>query len=452
MSVWLKVFAIVLLLITTNTFAESHRQALQSYIQLIYGSSLTLSDVELEQLSWVMDNPEASPEQAAAVASNSIHREVPRALARLYNLKLLYQGGNQAYREFIAPQLSSDSQPLSYQDFSSLSNLFKNLTATELETLSAAAIISAVALSPKAKTAAAAVFHKPLPQDSIQFLSLTASKAGDIYPLARSVIDTHPSAARLFTIVFFPGSHFRHMMYNEGSLNMYLPLKKAVAEKRISKREMQLWYSYWVDNIAGFRGHISPRGSIYLTENTYRAMTALWQQLEHMTTNVSWNPMAGYLKIRSQWLGINNYQGVSENEKLSLAALGATLRLFTPEQGRTLLQAFRSLTPRQQADWVYYQNNQRQLSDRPSPTYAPALFSNALMESNLKTVVEKLVPFYLQTTKLESQLRDNGKLGSDTPLSFFSVSRPAFVIQLLNSKTLPAFDIDPDSGQIKLLP
>ncbi|MRI32273.1 hypothetical protein EOPP23_04600 [Endozoicomonas sp. OPT23] len=456
MNTWLKVFALALLIITVQIQANDHEkknhQIIQDYIQLTYGDSLPLSSIEIDQLSWVMDNPHSTPEQTATATSSDIHRDIPRALARIYNLKLLQKGNDEAYRLFIAPQNSLDCQPLSRAAFQNLSRLFQALSLSEIEVLRAAAIISAVPLSPKAKEKASETFSQPLPQDSTQFLSLTATRAASVYPLAKHIIEKHPSAARLFTIVFFPDSHLRHMMYNEGSLNMYQPLRQALAEKKLNQDDLKLWYAYWVDNIAGFRGHISPVGSVYLSENTYRAMDAVWQQLMKMADQPKFNPMVGYLKIRSQWLGLDRMIGVSSGEKLALAALAATLRLFTPAEGQELVTAFRSLHPKQQSAWEHYQWRQRQLTGTPSPTYVPALFGNALSLTDLQTTIRKLLPFYLKVVQRAEFLRKEGALASSTPVSFFKISQSGTISRLLSASGNPAFLIEPETGLVKLKP
>ena len=60
------------------------------------------------------------------------------------------------------------------------------------EVLQAGAIISAVTLSPVARSRASFVMSEKLPQDSMQFLSETMPKAGKIYSLARHIINKYP--------------------------------------------------------------------------------------------------------------------------------------------------------------------------------------------------------------------------------------------------------------------
>ncbi|WP_252179033.1 hypothetical protein [Endozoicomonas sp. 4G] len=418
---------------------------IREYIRITYGNDLNITSSQIEQLSWVMDNPNVTPEMSADRLPSNIHCEVPRALSRLYSLQLLKSGKEKDYDAFILPQKDLDMPVLSLQHFNQLSKLIRGLDEESYETLAAAALISAVTLSPTARERASVVLGTKLPEDSTRFLSATAEKATQIYPLAEEIARKYHSNGHKFTTVFLSGSHLRHMMYNEGSLNMYNTLKEGFRTGKLKSRDLDLWYAYWVDNIAGFRGHVSAKGSLYLTEDTYRAMNQIKMELDKLQKDPGFNPIPPYLTTRAQWLELSKDKGLSTQEIEALGALAAMMRLFTPEQGRQLLSAFKKLPKEQKQGWVDHVQSQLQTTDYATPTYAPALLGNALILSNLAETVEKVLPFYLNALDSAAQARKAGKLPESTPLSFRVLANDKQVKVILKSATL-RIQIDPETG------
>ena len=72
--------------------ASEPAKVIRDYIKVTYGNRLNISEEQTEQLSWVIDNPEYTPEMDTRADRNTIHREIPRALSRLYSLQLLRAG------------------------------------------------------------------------------------------------------------------------------------------------------------------------------------------------------------------------------------------------------------------------------------------------------------------------------------------------------------------------
>ncbi|KEQ18780.1 DUF6829 domain-containing protein [Endozoicomonas numazuensis] len=438
-------FLLLLILPGLNTQASEAVNLIREYARITYGKDLKITSSQIEQLSWAMDNPNFTPEMSADRLPSGIHREILRALSRLYSLQLLRSGSEEAYDAFILPQKDLDIAVLSQQHFNQLSELIRGLDDESYDTLSAAALISAVTMSPTARERASIVLGEKLPEDSTQFLSVTAEKATSIYPLAKEVASKYHSDGRKFTIVFLPDSHLRHMMYNEGSLNMYTRLKEGFRSGQLKLQDLNLWYAYWVDNIAGFRGHVSAKGSLYLTENTFRAMNQIKTELDRLLKDPDFNPVPSYLIERARWLKLSDYKSLSTPEIQALGALAAMMRLFTPEKGSQLLQAFRKLPGEQQKRWINHVQSQLQTTVYATPTYAPALFANTLLISNLTETVEKVLPFYLNALDTAAKARKAGELSENTPLSFRVLANDKQVRALLKSAK-PMIQVDSKTG------
>ena len=444
----------MLMLAAESSLANANITTLTNYIKDTYGQELIISDAQINQLSWVMDNPLATPEMDFYKVKG-IHREVPRALSRLYNLQRLRSGSKEDFEKFIAPQKNVKAlkdekaekvEILSADSFRQLSADIRALKDYRYEGLAAAAIISAVTLSPEAIKKARLIPSLKLPTDSVKFLAATAPEAGKIYPLARALNNRFKTGNHLFEVAFMPDSHLRHMMYNEGSLSMYEHIDQGLSSGSVSGDDLRFWYYHWVINITGFRGHLAPKGSLYLTQDTYNAMTAVKSVLDQLDTRKKdFNPMRAYLAKRSDWLQLDKLTQ-NTNEQLALASIAASLRLFSPEQGKQLYQAFRQLTPTDQNRWLAYSQYQFTNTRTPAPTYAPALFANAVSETGLAGTVIKVLPLFLDVIDKEQQMRKNGKLNLQVPVSFRKLSQHQQVHRLLHQSQKGSVAIDPVTG------
>ncbi|WP_066013004.1 hypothetical protein [Endozoicomonas atrinae] len=441
---------VLLLLVSLSIVAENRLDPIRQYIHKHFSDQLEITQEQIEQLSWVLDNPVFTPELATQLSSAPIHQEVPRALSRLYCLQLLRNGSHEAYEAFVAPQTDPDTPRLTEPSFRQLSREIAGLDSVSYEVIQTTAILDAVTLSPEARRRASKVLGKPFPEDTVDFLSVTAPYAEKIYPLARSIITKHPSAARLFEIVYLPHSHLRHMMYNEGSLSMYTVLNTGIQNKSISKNDLNLWYDHWVVNIAGFRGHSEPAGSVYLTQNTWRSMNQLKLLLDRLFREPKMNPMQVYLQKRGQWLHLNTLTR-NPNEFLTLASLGASARLFTPAEGRELYASFKSLPENEQKQWIQHSRLQLTALDTPSPTYGPAVYANAIAVAGLPETVRKVLPVMLRVYEEAERMRIEGRLAAEVPLSFRELAREPMLNHILFSQRQFTTSINPDDGVAKLV-
>ena len=357
-------------------------------------------------------------------------------MARLYCLQLLREGSEESYQRFIAPQIKDKSQPiLSRDSFITLSALIRQFNSAAYETLKATSIISAVTLSPAAKQRAETILKTKPPSDSVQFLVKTAPYADTIYPLAKAVIKKYPDTRQLFKTAFMPDSHLRHMMYNEGSLSMYSHILEGIANQTINRNKLDFWYAHWLVNIAGFHGHIDPKGSLYLNQNTFRAMNELKGIFARVLQGESLNPMVTYLKKRADWLGLPELTP-NPQMQIALGGLGASLHLFTHEEGRALFTGVRQLKIDVRQQWLAYAEGQLTAQPYPAETFAPAVFANTKEKVGLTESLAIVTPLYISVLNAENKMRTSQppQLNNTTPVSFWKLARPETIEMLIQSR------------------
>ncbi|WP_281646966.1 hypothetical protein [Parendozoicomonas sp. Alg238-R29] len=422
---------------------------LYRFIQEVFGPALEISDDQVQQLSWVLENPISTPAMDIVYRTNqktgTIHREVPRALSRLYNLQLLRSGTEKDYRAFVAPQLSGEQLFLSYESFQKISAEFKKLDEESLETLKAAAIIHAVALSPRARERADVIL-KNIPSDSSQFLTQTAEHAASIYPLARQVISKYPGAEEKFKAIFLPDSNLHHMLYGEGSQAMFKNFRRLACISDCEEKR-KLWILHWIVHISGSQGHIVPKGSIYLDQHTYTALGELFNVMATYSNNPDAPvELKEYIAARTRSLGIET----TDDNSNAIGLLAALSRVYTPDQGKNLIQGFKQLSQEDQARWIKYSDKQFSIQPVAAPTYIPALLANGFKMAGIARTVSTMLPLILNTLEEVDDLRELEMMTSDTPLSFRELASADSVKRILISGKTPNVDIDTHSGAATL--
>ena len=344
---------LIMLMFFQPAMANDPVRMIRDYIKVTYGERLVISDEQIEQLSWVIDNPVHTPEMDAKARQKTIHREIPRALSRLYSLQLLRSGTQDDYQQFVAPQKDGGTPKLNKDSF--------------------------------------------------------------------------------------------NQMYNEGSLAMYSTLKKGFTDGSLKQSDLDLWYAHWLANIAGFRGHLAPVGSQYLTQRTFMVMNQIKTSLDKMYRDLKVNPMQVYLQKRSNSLHLSSWTKKPE-ERQALASLAAMLRLFTPQDGKVLFTSFRKLPAKDQQRWIAHVERQLKILPEPAPTYAPAVFANGIEIAGVAESIQKLLPLAINTYAVGEKMRTAGELGSDVPLSFRELASETLVKRVLSSEKPMVVDINPENG------
>lgn len=278
-------------------------QTLQDYIEQHFGTTLELSSQEFSQILWLEKTDSQSPDNVPAAGYFPLEKEVIRLLNRLHNLALLREGGDAGYQYFTKPQRENnyDRPVLDRQTFDVLSRWFnpRALSEERYATLRAVTIISAVARMRLAHDRAQQVWDSeglgPIPQDGMEFLWATANHDTTIYPLLNTLLTEQRS---LLLAAFLPDSHFRHMLYAEGSRTMFYRLIDSLQHKQahpaLSRDTFNFWFMVWLVDISGFWVNPTiPEGSYYLNQAEAQNAIMQWNLLTNALFNqLKWQPQA----------------------------------------------------------------------------------------------------------------------------------------------------------------
>ncbi len=309
------------------------------------------------------------------------------------------EGTTRGYDTFTRAQ--PDDDKLTLDSFQFFSKLIKKVSTGEFYFLLRASCF--LAKSDKAE----ALFKKnvpyaTVPADSEKFLTVTISECPFIYP----VFNELPKyLSRLMQFVYLPDTHARHMLYTEGGDNMFVELRKKILDKTMTRDLFDLWLCRWILNIAGFRGHENPVGSVYLTRKTARHLRMLIAELNIFYNSPNHDVMAGYLRRRGEELGVTSKY---------LSHLGALMRLSTKKEGETLQQWFDSLpSARRRVLEEQYAASVKTMT--MTPTYEPAVLDNLLA---LGCSIAEVVDIY-------SAIRSKAfaQHNQEVPLSFREAAR-----------------------------
>ncbi len=441
--------AIVVAVSVSSTFANENA-LLHSYIQSQFPASLQLTPEQIEQLTWIIEHKNRSFDLDMC-ANNDVHIEVSRALTRLYCLQLLKNGGRTEYEHFVAAQLSNNiDEPLSFASFNLLALHVQQLSNEDFLLLQTAIILSAVSLStPAANFAQRTLNLDDVGNDSLNFLAATVRSEVNIYPLTEHIVHDQTADKKLLYILFPPQTNLRHMLYAEGGVAMFRYLRTMIKHQYISQNELDLWFGYWIVNIAGFRGHIDQRGSIYLNESVFKAMYKLKENIYTILQQPNYDPLIPYLEYRAELLGL---QHLPLQQRLTMAHMGAMLRLYTQAEGKQLLAGFNNL-PQQlrlniQRQYMHYLNDPTQVA----PTHLPALFGNALQLCNgdIEQVLLKITPIYYQAIQKYTEQQKSHRLKANIVLAFNKLSASYNVQKILDSTSKINLQIMPD-GEVLIL-
>lgn len=458
------------------------QQAVKEYAELLFSIPL-ISDDEIAQLSWSIRSAAPTPEKAIIdVSGNPGYMEIKRCLSRLYCLTLLKSDSEENFEKFRGnqPRKEEYNPALEFAQYQELAQKFKNRDELFNDALRVTTIISSVPLSPRARERADAVLGKNnYTIDSVEFLSETFSNidnAKQIYPAVAALFEKYPEPShqqrlvKLLQSAFSSGRHFRHMMYTEGNETMFEGLLKGIRAGEITPEEFEFWLCHWNINITGFRGHIEPKGSLYLTSNTFRAMQALEGCLVKIFAEDNLNArelLNRYLDIRAGEgfidLGELPDRTLAPDEKRILSHVGAMMRLFHPLEGKALLEGYRYI-PKSLMKELTKAYFSVPAANEPTPTYAPALYENAIdfrrkmyrdqdtilrqvhshyFDPAIKYIAENLIrlvaiadvivgmlPINLAALQAYRAKRQAGGIAEKQPLSFMALAAKKEVIEL----------------------
>lgn len=361
-----------------------------------FPATFNVSEDQLVQLSWALNHKNRTYDMDFAVEDDSgIHIEIHRALTRLYCAQLLRIGSVDAYNNFIAAQLELGiAQPLQLSSFMKLSKHIQQLPADDYELIEAATILTSVSLTKPASDLARRIIAADFKEtDSLDFLSYTLRDSKNFYPITWNILNKSANSKRLFYVLFPPHTNFRHMLYTEGGIGMFNYLRSMIAHGYINRNDLDLWYAFWIVNIAGFRGHIQHNGSLYLAEPVADAMDKLKALVYEMLENPTYDPLLPYLEYRAKCIG---FAHLPRDERLFISHLACLLRIYNITDGQRLYASVTSLPISER--YAVMQEFQKGLHDNMHvyATHVPALFGNALYieNGNIEKVIAKILPKY----------------------------------------------------------
>lgn len=418
-------------------------EKIRSYIHKNFPASFNINNDIISQLSWTFYHDKRTNDLDAQVVDPKSYVEVSRGLTRLYCAQLLRAGTMDAYSQFVNAQLAAGiKEPLTFYSFTNLSIHIQRLSKLDFELLEIAVVLPSISLSRQsAALAQDAINLKFVINDNLGFLASTLRNENSIYPLVAKVTQNNASAKKLLYILFPPQTNFRHMLYTEGGACLFTYLRTMIVHGFIDKSGLDLWYAHWIINIAGFRGHIDQRGSLYLQEPVAQSMQKLKLCIYEMLESPNVNPLLPYLEYRARLLGLEH---LPEDDKLFLTHLGCLLRLYSVVEGEKLYASVMQL-PLSKRDFV----KKHFLAGIHDPLqinhmYMPAFFGNALALTNndIKIVVQHMLPIY------NAALQQADKQKISMPLSFYELSFSKNLKKLLsnNHNTIPTITITSDGA------
>jgi len=209
-------------------------------------------------------------------------------------------------------------------------------------------------------------------------------------------------------------------------------------------------------NLTGFSAHTQSDtkdrtvGASYLNQSVFDVVETLVTHIEKLVSNPDKSILRDYLEDVATWLGLNE-RPESETllshqvPRLVLAHIAAMMWIFDSANGEKLQAGYLAL-PNEVKTLVTESCNPLKVIDKPTPTYAPALFNNLLkLTGDIRKAMSLGLPIYakaLQQYAL-SDLR--------VPLSFNSLAKPDSIRSIIASEgTEYSVSLDPTTGAIQL--
>lgn len=398
--------------------------ALRSYISENYPVlEDLLTSAQYEQIAWINQAHQTNEANLAVSRAPSIIFSQQRVFDSLYFLHLFRKGDETAYEHFVAGQ---PEPRLEWVSFQVLSGWIQQLSPEEYQQLWVASL---TIKSPEAERRVSEKTGETPAFDSVEFLKTVMTSMPATYPAAAELMETDPSARDSFACLFDTG-HFRHMMYVEGNESMFFHLRQKIIEGKINADSLNFWICYWVVNIASFRSHTQERGSLYLTQHTFQALSCLEACLVELLSDPNAPVLQNYLRERATWLGLDPISpGMFHREAAPafiLARISAMQRVFTPEEGVELQRGLDDLKaglPEEQYQEMLEILNPLRETKIPTPTYAPSFLAN--LKNQMGSFKEALIlglPIYAQVIKEYQKLFDQGLIL--VPLNLNELSSP----------------------------
>ena len=302
--------------------------------------------------------------------------ELDRTLMTLHCMKLILDGGEDAYLQFTEAQpkevrLSRQSfAKLHLQGRSLLISRYEGLSETEMiRAIEAALVLGDIGKSERAREVFRAYGAKAPDHDDFHG---EVMKILEAHPKLSPTFEALPRGAKKILCEAANLAHYGHVTHLEGSPHQMLSYLKTSGVSRLG---LEFDFFVHVCDVAGALGHIDRRSSKVYTEQAHAAMQGVYSACmllrEGHTELEAYN---AYLSMRASLLGLDP----SDQTEAILTRIGAMLRLFTPEEGALLREGVRALDPS-----VIKAFDVRGIEGGRTPTYMPAVLVNLMNNERL---------------------------------------------------------------------
>jgi len=354
--------------------------------------------------------------------------EFDRTIMTIRCLQLIIDGSENAYQEFTADQpnntkLSKTSfERLHAQGIDLIKSQYVGMSELEIiQAMEASLVLGDIGKSDKARE----IFnsygvntpdHDDFHGEAMQIL--------ERYPNLCSTFNKLTPLAKKLLIQTANLAHYGHVTHLEGGPGMFSKLKQSGLPL------FAIIFDCFVHicDTAGALGHVNNKSSLVYTEETYRGKQAVISACHVLSDSKKTEIDAynAYLKIRADWLGLNDQNRIDR----ALTRIGAMLRLFTPEEGILLKKAILELDSEQQTKIVMQLDTKEGEELERTPTYIPAVLvnlSNNLQlgitrEERISKAVTLGLPFLAKVLEKHKQSLFENKADPMIPLNFNKVA------------------------------
>ncbi|MCY3974687.1 MAG: hypothetical protein OXF02_03990 [Simkaniaceae bacterium] len=391
------------------------------------------------EILWLADEHVRVTEEARATSRDSYSEqlfgkkyiEFDRTVMTLHCLKLILDGGDDAYRQFTAAQpervrLTGESfKALHRQGRALLTSGLQGMSESEMmRAMEAALVLGDIGKSARARElfkayGAQAPDHDDFYGEVVRILQ----KKPDLCPTFGSLTS---GAQKLITRAAHL-VHYGHITHMEGGPDMFSELRKSGVAVDFP---LILTFSYFIHicDVAGASGHVNRQSSLAYTEPSHLAIRGVLESCGVLANpdKTEKDAYDAYLAVRASWLGF----GTRDRTDRVLTRMGAMLRLFTPEEGAVLRAAVATLSPGVQSRIIEQLDVGGGEEPVRTPTYMPAMLINLAnnprlgvsREERLSRAVILGFPFIARV--LRSHRERLARLEADpaTPLCFNGVA------------------------------
>lgn len=356
---------------------QKFREAINQYCEAMEYHDLNLTDEELLQLYTYVGSTPVSPEARNGDPYLPLHFEIKRGLARCYAFELILRANkNQraAHDAFIKDQNPAVS--LSRGSFERLLEDASSLTDDMKVSLRAGCFLTI-------NNTIKEILDKEslgYPSDSEMFLSWLMpelQKNPSLLPISSKLTQNQLA---IMQKMFWPGAHFRHMLFTEGGDAMTKSLAEGVQQSEFSEKDFLVWRWRWLTNLFGFQ---VGKGAKYYDEEVHSLSAMVIEKVYGCSFDRAVDGyLDAYLLARAEKAGLTQKPDLTESESKLLGHLAAyfnVLNVLTPARGEAIYRGYvacRDAFPELLSLADLYEAHRKD-AFTITPTYVPAVLNSA---------------------------------------------------------------------------